>query len=447
MDPSEQAIAICETLKTVASRFILGLECNSPTPMTTNYLMTHPGSIAFQLVCLVVAVIPDVAVMYFCLRMGYGMTVAAVVAFLSSQTYSITDTMRLQTIDFIIWTLASIAIGAKAGSTIGSNDDTFFADNEAIPMVRNMTEHAMLVFEMTQLEYGETVIGLDDMQWEDLSPGLVAHLEGYPTISIHEVACVLTAVFPRLNPHPDFADECNGQARSWLKDIAIAGAAAGAPFLLPYALPAYLLPAYGFGLAAPKAICGVLPFGSLADRTYKTIKWEFDKRQHIASKTQAKDARKLFEEAKSRFSKVFPGLEDVEWDQLPSTFIEYVKQHPAKSTLHLTLLLATTFPGAIAVPAYYFLGFSPIGPVAGSLAAAFQSMFGTPLSFSVLQSAAMGGYGVPIVNGIIRASAAAVKVGYFVLGKDRNDTTNGSATAAHLQVFHGQSILAEQTGP
>ena len=40
--------------------------------------------------------------------------------------------------------------------------------------------------------------------------------------------------------------------------------------------------------------------------------------------------------------------------------------------------------------------------------ATFQSMYGTPIAFSTMQSAAMGGYGVGNVNGFVQGFAAAV---------------------------------------
>jgi len=55
------------------------------------------------------------------------------------------------------------------------------------------------------------------------------------------------------------------------------------------------------------------------------------------------------------------------------------------------------------------MGFGASGPVAGSVAAGIQSMLGNVGAHSVfayLRSAAIGGYGLTVVNGITQAGAA-----------------------------------------
>ncbi|KAI5198160.1 hypothetical protein E4T39_06877 [Aureobasidium subglaciale] len=63
------------------------------------------------------------------------------------------------------------------------------------------------------------------------------------------------------------------------------------------------------------------------------------------------------------------------------------------------------FPWALASPLLTMLGFST------SIAATFQSLWGVNALFSLLQSAAMGGYGAPIVAGVVQG-ASAIGVGY-----------------------------------
>ncbi|KAJ5894293.1 hypothetical protein N7495_005984 [Penicillium taxi] len=65
-------------------------------------------------------------------------------------------------------------------------------------------------------------------------------------------------------------------------------------------------------------------------------------------------------------------------------------------------ILIMVFPFAMITPLLAVLGFGSTGPVLGSLAAYFQSMYGVNAVFSLLQSAAMGGYGAPIVSNIAR---------------------------------------------
>ncbi|KAF2158777.1 hypothetical protein M409DRAFT_61365 [Zasmidium cellare ATCC 36951] len=120
--------------------------------------------------------------------------------------------------------------------------------------------------------------------------------------------------------------------------------------------------------------------------------------------------RATFEAAKAMFGHMAIGLNDLEWRQLPSAVTEHLKMNPGTTTLQLSCLLVIVIPGVMATPALLGLGFGSGGPMAGWLAAAFQSMYGTPLAFSTLQSAAMGGWGVAIVNSIIQASATVVGI-------------------------------------
>ncbi|KAI6085661.1 hypothetical protein F4821DRAFT_240256 [Hypoxylon rubiginosum] len=68
-------------------------------------------------------------------------------------------------------------------------------------------------------------------------------------------------------------------------------------------------------------------------------------------------------------------------------------------------LAAIAVPGLIAGAALGCIGFGVAGIVKGSAAAGLHSAIGivsTPGIFPTLQSAAMGGYGAAIVNGVIQ---------------------------------------------
>ncbi|OAA66543.1 hypothetical protein SPI_01119 [Niveomyces insectorum RCEF 264] len=68
-------------------------------------------------------------------------------------------------------------------------------------------------------------------------------------------------------------------------------------------------------------------------------------------------------------------------------------------------------PVAVAAPVLNAVGFGSSGIVSGSAAAGIQSTLGSvvaPSAFSTLQSAAMGGYGVAAVTGMVQAAGAAV---------------------------------------
>lgn len=107
---------------------------------------------------------------------------------------------------------------------------------------------------------------------------------------------------------------------------------------------------------------------------------------------------------------------------------EASKLHGAGTTLMAAALVMFViifcFPMAVATPFLTALGVTNIGPAAGtdvhkslflkitdfavaSLVAAFQSAWGVNALFSLLQSAAMGGYGAPIVAGVVQAASAA----------------------------------------
>lgn len=57
----------------------------------------------------------------------------------------------------------------------------------------------------------------------------------------------------------------------------------------------------------------------------------------------------------------------------------------------------------------------------GLAAPAFQSAFGTPLAFRVLQSAAMGGWGASIVSGVVSIGSLVVNGAVGLMKKKRID--------------------------
>ncbi|KAK7540595.1 uncharacterized protein J3D65DRAFT_600717 [Phyllosticta citribraziliensis] len=97
-------------------------------------------------------------------------------------------------------------------------------------------------------------------------------------------------------------------------------------------------------------------------------------------------------------------------DQLRAT-LAWIKAHP-----YLTALLVACGVVAVVVPLAYgsvlgAAGFAAVGPVAGSWAAGTQAAIGSVAAgsvFAVLQSAAMGGYGVALFVAVVPALAAVV---------------------------------------
>ncbi|EKG17573.1 hypothetical protein MPH_05194 [Macrophomina phaseolina MS6] len=88
--------------------------------------------------------------------------------------------------------------------------------------------------------------------------------------------------------------------------------------------------------------------------------------------------------------------------------IAWVCEHPLKTAVRIMNTAIIITPTIFTTPCLMFLGFTPLGPAAGSIAATLHSVL-SPLAagsgFSVLQSAAMGGYGSAVVAGTARVCA------------------------------------------
>ncbi|KAK0939584.1 hypothetical protein LTR29_008833 [Friedmanniomyces endolithicus] len=102
-------------------------------------------------------------------------------------------------------------------------------------------------------------------------------------------------------------------------------------------------------------------------------------------------ARKAFEFAQQAFGHLVSGLRDIKWDELPVHIKEHIKKNPKMSAFQIAMIVMAVVPGLVVAPVLGLLGFGSLGPVAGSAAAAFQSVNGATAGFSILQSAAMGG--------------------------------------------------------
>ncbi|KAK8029632.1 hypothetical protein PG993_010923 [Apiospora rasikravindrae] len=78
-------------------------------------------------------------------------------------------------------------------------------------------------------------------------------------------------------------------------------------------------------------------------------------------------------------------------------------------------VLGAVVAPTLMVPALGAVGFSALGPVAGSLAATAQSAGAVGAVFSTLQSAAMGGAGMAAVSSVFTGVGAVVgaAIGYF----------------------------------
>ncbi|KAF7947733.1 hypothetical protein EAE96_008813 [Botrytis aclada] len=102
---------------------------------------------------------------------------------------------------------------------------------------------------------------------------------------------------------------------------------------------------------------------------------------------------------------------------LSQNIISYIQAHPFKSAFHVISMATFFTPAAAGGPILYLLGFARVGPRAVSIASMTQSIFGnvaTRSVFAYLQSAAMGGYGLGLLNPAVRfVSGIGSVVGFF----------------------------------
>ena len=90
--------------------------------------------------------------------------------------------------------------------------------------------------------------------------------------------------------------------------------------------------------------------------------------------------------------------------------IETATKHPIRTGIIVASTLAALAPQVVSSLALGVGGFGSKGIAAGSLAATSQPVNIVAGSiYATLQSAAMGGYGAPIVNGIVAAVGATVE--------------------------------------
>ncbi|RDW70986.1 hypothetical protein BP6252_07549 [Coleophoma cylindrospora] len=93
---------------------------------------------------------------------------------------------------------------------------------------------------------------------------------------------------------------------------------------------------------------------------------------------------------------------------IPTAVQNWITTNPGQTALLVSNGILFFTPAALTGPLLATMGFGASGPLAGSVAASLQSMLGNVGAHSVfayLQSAAMGGYGVASVNGIVQACA------------------------------------------
>ncbi|MCJ1397288.1 hypothetical protein MMC11_000480 [Xylographa trunciseda] len=112
-------------------------------------------------------------------------------------------------------------------------------------------------------------------------------------------------------------------------------------------------------------------------------------------------------------------LAAVEYDKLPDLFKEakesivgidyseeikgWIQEHPYQTAFYVANGIVFISPGLVTTPLLGLMGFGSLGPKAASAASAYQATIGNipkGATFALLESAAAGGYGAGIVNGV-----------------------------------------------
>ncbi|KAK6430383.1 hypothetical protein LTR95_013462 [Oleoguttula sp. CCFEE 5521] len=109
----------------------------------------------------------------------------------------------------------------------------------------------------------------------------------------------------------------------------------------------------------------------------------------------------------------------IKLEGLASTILDFIKENPRVTGLVIIGGLMFLCPQVVTAPALKLFGFTATGPAAGSLAAEWQAVCGVvPAAgkFATAQSAAMSGYGLSVVNGVVQGIAM-VDLMMLVLGK------------------------------
>ncbi|KAI1767042.1 hypothetical protein GGR53DRAFT_161510 [Hypoxylon sp. FL1150] len=128
----------------------------------------------------------------------------------------------------------------------------------------------------------------------------------------------------------------------------------------------------------------------------------------------------------------------------------WARENPGKAALYGVAGVGTRValaPAAAAAPVLTALGFTADGIAKLSIASGIQSGIGSvvaPSLFSTLQSAAMGGYGAAVVNGVVSAGGAVIAVASGGAAmKTRNRTSSYINPIEYVWVWLRNDISSE----
>ncbi|KAF2799546.1 hypothetical protein K505DRAFT_194608, partial [Melanomma pulvis-pyrius CBS 109.77] len=94
-------------------------------------------------------------------------------------------------------------------------------------------------------------------------------------------------------------------------------------------------------------------------------------------------------------------LKNIDVKEISKALVAWCKANPKTLTIIIVAIVVSILFGALAPMMLSGIGFSAAGPVAGTIAAGWQASIGSVAAgsfFAILQSAAMGGFGVAIVS-------------------------------------------------
>ncbi|KAK0637614.1 hypothetical protein DIS24_g10633 [Lasiodiplodia hormozganensis] len=146
-------------------------------------------------------------------------------------------------------------------------------------------------------------------------------------------------------------------------------------------------------------------------------------------------AEHLFKQAVAQIKGLLP---DIDWEALfqqakthfkdsATKTWNWAQEHPWQAGFIVLGIVTIVVAPVVAPKVLAAFGFTAVGPAAGTAAAAMQSLI-SPVAagsiFAIMQSAAMGGYGLAIVVGSIQTAAAAglgVALWKFFRGKGGDD--------------------------
>ncbi|WVF65629.1 hypothetical protein IAT40_000360 [Kwoniella sp. CBS 6097] len=109
----------------------------------------------------------------------------------------------------------------------------------------------------------------------------------------------------------------------------------------------------------------------------------------------------------------------IDWQDLHGDTKKYVLENPKQTAFYVAKGVLFVAPALLTGPALGALGFTAVGPAAGSLATSAQSAIAPVAArgiFATLQSAAMGGYGASVVGGTVQCLVGTSLIGDLMAG-------------------------------